>query len=396
MTPKLNKKIFLPLALTVAFVAVFAVGFFVGQNQVVCKVCAPEDLDFSLFWAAYNKIKDSYIGSEKIDTQELIYGAIDGMTKSLGDPYTAFFDPNEAKRFEQDLSGSFEGIGAEVGIRKDQLTIISPLEGSPAQKAGLKAGDAILKIDGTDTGNMTTDEAVNLIRGKGGTNVVLTIYREDWGKSQEITITRDTIVIPALEWEIKNQNIAYVHIYQFDQSLSNDFKKAAMDILASPAKKIILDLRGNPGGYLETAQEIAGWFLERGQVVTIEDFGEKRKENIYKAEGSAALAEYPLIVLINEGSASASEILAGALRDNRNVQLVGQKSFGKGSVQEVQYLPDNSFIKITIAKWLTPKGSSISEVGLDPDVKVELTDKDIEQEKDPQLDKALEIIKTLQ
>ncbi len=396
MTPKLNKKIFLPLALTVAFVAVFAVGFFVGQNQVVCKVCAPEDLDFSLFWAAYNKIKDSYIGSEKIDTQELIYGAIDGMTKSLGDPYTAFFDPNEAKRFEQDLSGSFEGIGAEVGIKKDQLTIISPLEGSPAQKAGLKAGDAILKIDGTDTGNMTTDEAVNLIRGKGGTNVVLTIYREDWGKSQEITITRDTIVIPALEWEIKNQNIAYVHIYQFDQSLSNDFKKAAMDILASPAKKIILDLRGNPGGYLETAQEIAGWFLERGQVVTIEDFGEKRKENIYKAEGSAALAEYPLIVLINEGSASASEILAGALRDNRNVQLVGQKSFGKGSVQEVQYLPDNSFIKITIAKWLTPKGSSISEVGLDPDVKVELTDKDIEQEKDPQLDKALEIIKTLQ
>jgi len=396
MTPKLNKKIFLPLALTVAFVAVFAVGFFVGQNQVVCKVCAPEDLDFSLFWAAYNKIKNSYIGSEKIDTQELIYGAIDGMTKSLGDPYTAFFDPNEAKRFEQDLSGSFEGIGAEVGIKKDQLTIISPLEGSPAQKAGLKAGDAILKIDGTDTGNMTTDEAVNLIRGKGGTNVVLTIYREDWGKSQEITITRDTIVIPALEWEIKNQNIAYVHIYQFDQSLSNDFKKAAMDILASPAKKIILDLRGNPGGYLETAQEIAGWFLERGQVVTIEDFGEKRKENIYKAEGSAALAEYPLIVLINEGSASASEILAGALRDNRNVQLVGQKSFGKGSVQEVQYLPDNSFIKITIAKWLTPKGSSISEVGLDPDVKVELTDKDIEQEKDPQLDKALEIIKTLQ
>lgn len=198
-----------------------------------------------------------------------------------------------------------------------------------------------------------------------------------------------------MKWEIKDGDVAHIHIYQFDEVLPADFSKAVMEILLSPAKSIVLDLRNNPGGYLDVSQIIAGWFLERGRIVTIEDFGDDKEQKLYKTQGSSALLNYPVVVLINEGSASASEILAGALRDNRNVKLVGIKSFGKGSVQEMVNLKGGSFLKITIAKWLTPKGDSISEVGLSPDVKVEITDKDVEQNKDPQLDKALEIVRGL-
>jgi len=392
----LRRKIIRPLILIVAFGVFFGAGFFFAKSQIICKTCAPEDIDFSLFWSAYNKIKASYVDTKKIDNQKIIYGAISGMADSLGDPYTAFFDPEDAARFEQDLSGSFEGIGAEVGIRKDLLTIIAPLEGTPAQKAGLKSGDIILKIDGKDTTNMTSDEAVNLIRGKKGTDVVLNIYREEWQDAKDITITRGTIKIDSMKWELKEGDIAYIHIYQFDQALPYDFRTAGLEILSSPAKKIVLDLRDDPGGYLEVAQEISGWFLENGQTITVESFGDGRQSVTYKAQGNGSFSDYPTVVLVNEGSASASEILAGALRDNRKVQLVGQKTFGKGSVQEVHYLSDGSFLKITIAKWLTPNGSSISEVGLEPDVKIELSDQDIKDKKDPQLDKALEIIKNLE
>jgi len=198
-----------------------------------------------------------------------------------------------------------------------------------------------------------------------------------------------------MDWSLKNGDTAYIQIYQFDETLSSDFQAVALEILQSPAKKIILDLRDDPGGYLETAQDIAGWFLQSGQTVTIEDFGNSKPQQTYKAEGNGALANYPTVVLINQGSASASEILAGALRDNRNIQLIGNKSFGKGSVQEVINLRGGSFLKITIAHWLTPKGSSISEVGLTPDINVDITDSDIQAQKDPQLDKALEIISGL-
>ena len=384
------------LILVILLAAVFGAGFFVGKNQVVCKICTPENIDFSLFWDAYNKLHQGFINPDAITDQKIIYGAISGMTKSLDDPYTEFFDPEQAKIFKQDLSGSFNGIGVEIGIKKDQLTIIAPLKGSPGERAGLKSGDQIIKIDGKNTSNMSTDQAVNMIRGKKDTKVILTIFREGWNQTKDITIIRDTIKINPIDWELKEESIAYINIHQFNQPLSSDFKKTAFEILNSPAKKIVLDLRDNPGGYLEVAQDVTGWFLKAGQVVTIEDFGKDKKQQIFKAEGNAAFINYPTVILINKGSASASEILAGALRDNRNVKLIGEKSFGKGSVQEVIGLrDDSSFLKITIAKWLTPKGSLISEVGLNPDIKVELTDDDIKLKRDPQLDKAIEVVKGL-
>ena len=395
MIPFNRKKILLVLGLVLAFLLVFGVGFFVGQKQVVCPICAPTTVDLSLFWDAYYKLQKNFVDPAKLDTQKIIYGAISGMAESLDDPYTSFFNPTEAKRFEQDLAGSFDGIGVEVGIKKDKLTIISPLKNTPGQIAGLKAGDIITKINDKSTFDMSIDEAVNLIRGKKGTEVTLTIFRDDWKDTKDFKIIRNTITIPSIGWEIKDENIAYVHIDLFDQSLSSKFNKIALEILTSPAQKIVLDLRNNPGGYLQVSQDIAGWFLKKGEVVTIENFGEDKDKKYYKTEGNGAFSEYPIVVLINQGSASASEILAGALRDNRNIILIGEKSFGKGSVQEVLELRDGSMLKITIAKWLTPKGNSISEVGLTPDIQVELTDDDFENDKDPQLNKALEIIKGL-
>jgi len=390
-----TKKIIYPTLIIAGFAVCFIFGIWLGVAKIAYNVPQPGTIDFSLFWDAYNKLQENFIDPSEIDDQKIIYGAIDGMARSLGDPYTGFFKPEQARKFQQDLSGFFEGIGVEIGVKKDRLTVIAPLEGTPGQKAGLKAGDIITQIDGKDTFNMTTDDAVNLIRGQKGTPVVLTIAREGWITPKDIKIIRDTIVIPPMEWSMKDNNVAYIRIYQFDESLSYDFRSNVSKILRSPAKKIILDLRNNPGGYLEVAQDIAGWFLKREETVVIEDFGKNRERKIYKTNGNEVLSDYPVVVLINGGSASASEILAGALRDNRGVRLIGEKSFGKGSVQEVVNLRGGSFLKITIAKWLTPKGSSISEVGLEPDVKVVVTDSDIETGRDPQLEKALEIIKNI-
>ena len=317
------------------------------------------------------------------------------MVKSLEDPYTVFLKPEETKRFIEDVKGTFEGVGMEIDIRKGQLQVISPLEGTPAQRAGLRAGDKIIKIDDKPTMDMTIEEAVNLIRGPKGSEVTLTIFREEWEKTKEIKIVRAVIEVPSLKWEIKNENIAYLKLYQFSEKASFDFRIAAIEILASPCQKIILDLRNNPGGYLEVAQEISGWFLKRGEIVVIEDFGARKERNIYKAQGNASLVGFPVVILINQGSASGSEILAGALRDNRDILLIGEKSFGKGSVQELERLSEGSSLKITVAKWLTPKGELITDKGLEPDIKVEMTEEDYEEGKDPQLDKAIEIIKNL-
>ena len=389
------KKIIYPIILIVCFAGFFGLGIWVGVTKIAYHVPQPGTIDFSLFWDAYNKLQQNFIDPSKINDQKIVYGAIEGMANSLGDPYTSFFDPQQAQRFQQDLSGSFEGIGVEIGIKKDMLTVIAPLKGTPGEQAGLKSGDIIAKINGKDSINMTADEAVNLIRGPKGTSVTLAILRDGWNNTKDFKIIRDTIKVPSIEWSLKDGDVAYIQIYQFDDTLSSDFKKTALEVLNSPAKKIVLDLRDNPGGYLEVAQDVTGWFLQKGQTVAIEDFGKSKPRQIYKAEGNYELANYPTVVLMNQGSASASEILAGALRDNRNVQLIGNKSFGKGSVQEVINLNGGSFLKITIAKWLTPKGSSISEIGLAPDVKIDITDHDIQQKKDPQLAKALEIVSNL-
>ena len=391
-----SKKIIYPIILFVCFVAIFGLGLWIGETKLAYHVPQPGTIDFSLFWDTYAKLQEKFIDPTKIDEKKIVYGAIEGMTSSLKDPYTVFFDPTEAKLFQQDLAGSFEGIGVQIGVKKDLLTVIAPLKGTPGEKAGLKPGDNIVKIDGKDSTNITADEAVNLIRGVKGTTVTLTIFREGWDKTKDIKIVRETIKVPSIELSFKNSgDTAYLQVYQFDGTLESDFQSKALQIIQSHAKNIVLDLRNNPGGYLEVAQNLAGWMLPKGQIVTIEDFGKGKEQTIYKTEGNSQLAGYPMVVLINEGSASASEILSGALRDDRNIKLIGTKSFGKGCVQQPIDFPDGSLLKVTVANWLTPKGASITDVGLTPDVKVDITDSDVEQKKDPQLDKALEIIKTL-
>jgi len=374
---------------------VFGTGFFIGKLQVICPVCKPEEVDFSLFWETWNVLKEKFYQPEKFDTQKMTEGAISGMVKSLGDPYTSFFNPQETKEFFEEAKGTFEGIGIEIDKKKEELVVIAPLEGTPAERAGIRAGDKILKIDDKETVDLSLEEAVKLIRGPKGTEVKLTISRGDWKEPKEFKISRALIKIPSLKWELKEDDIVYLKLYQFFDRTGDDFRKSAIEILNSPAKKIILDLRNNPGGYLEVAREISGWFLKRGDVVVIEDFGPGKEKNEYKADGNEKFLDYPIVVLINQGSASASEILAGALRDNRNVLLIGEKSFGKGSIQELEELRGGSSLKITIANWLTPKGQLITDKGLEPDIKVEMSEEDYEQDRDPQLEKALEVIKGL-
>ena len=394
---KVVKRFLIPFFLILAIGASFWLGTNFGKSQ--CKICPPEEIDFSLFWEAYHKLQEKFVDKGKFDIQQMIYGAISGMVKSLEDPYTVFFKPEETKRFIEDVKGSFEGVGMEIGIRKDQLQVISPLEGTPAQRAGLRAGDKILKINGTSTVDMIIEEAVNLIRGPKGTEVALTIFREEWEKSKEFKIVRDVIEVPSLKWELKTTPwgypIAYLKLYHFSGKADSDFKQAAVEILASPAQKIILDLRNNPGGYLLVAVDIAGWFLEKEQIVTIEDLGKEETKKEYKAPGPGKLLPYPMVILINQGTASGAEILAGALRDNREIKLIGETSFGKGSVQKLESLNNGSSLKITVANWLTPKGNLITDQGLKPDIEVEMTEEDYEKERDPQLDKAIEVIREM-
>lgn len=394
MTPRRKNLIFAFLALSLVIVS-FGSGFLLGQTQVVCEVCPPQDLDFSLFWQSYRLLKEKFVNPQKIDEQKIIYGAIAGMVNSLEDPYTVFLNPQETHQFMEDISGRFEGVGMEIGIRDKSLRVIAPLEDTPAQKAGLRPGDKIIKIDDTATTDITLEEAVSLIRGPKGTTVRLTIARESDGleKIQEFKITRGSIEIPSLRWELIQEDIAHIKLYQFNQKADLDFTRAAIEILASPARTIILDLRNNPGGYLEVARDIAEWFLARGELVVIEDSGKGKKE--YRSRGEPVFLDYPVVILINQGSASGSEILAGALKDNRNVLLIGETSFGKGSVQQLEQLRENASLKITTARWLTPKGTIINEIGLEPDIKIEMTEEDYLAGRDPQLEEAIRQIKSL-
>ncbi len=398
-----TKKFLSPFLIIAFLIAAFGLGFYYGtQSQPsIEKVTGiqnleegkPAAVDFNLFWVAWNEIQDKFVNRAKLDSQKMVYGAISGMLSSLDDPYTVFMTPEENKKFSLDMRGNLEGIGAEVGMRKETLTIISPLENSPAQKAGLKPGDKILKINDKLTAGLTQEEGVSLIRGPKGTEVRLTIFRDGWSSTQEFKIIRDVIIIPIVKLEMKdNGNIAYLSIYQFTDNSAAEFAKAAQQILTSGAKGIVLDVRNNPGGYLESAVEITSWFLPKDAMIVTEDYGDGKKIQ-HKSSGINKLGSYPLTVLINEGSASASEILAGALRDNKKVKLVGEKSFGKGSVQQLEQLGSGTSLKITVAKWLTPSDHSIMDEGLEPDIKVEITKDDIDENRDPQLDKALEILK---
>lgn len=399
-----KKKILSIVVIVVIAGLIFSGGFLIGKNYSADSSASnrvffnrelgkPEPLDFSLFWNALKVLEEKYVNSEKIDYQNILYGAIEGMTNSLGDDYTVFMKPEKTQSFIQSVSGkdSFEGVGMELGLKNKVLTVVAPLDGTPAYKAGIKAGDSILEIDGTTTENMQVEEAVSLIRGKKGTQVKLIITRSSFNEPKEYILTRDTIEIPVIKWEMKNNDIAYVRIYQFSANLASKFEDIVSEMLKNNAKKIIIDLRNNPGGYLEAAVEVTSWFTPKDAVVVKEEFKNGDADD-YKSEGYSAIQNLPVVVLVNNGSASASEIMAGALRDVRGIKLVGEKTFGKGSVQTIETFSDGSSLKVTVAKWLTPSGISINEEGLTPDIEIELTDDDYNNNRDSQLDKAIELL----
>lgn len=341
----------------------------------------PAEVDFAPFWKAWHILEEKYVKEEELNREDLVWGAISGMVKAVGDPYTVFFPPKDNEYFESEIKGEFEGIGAEIAIKKDILTIISPLEGSPAKAAGLKAGDRVLNIDDTSTADITLEEAVRLIRGPKGTNVTLTVIRSGEEEKRKITITRNTIVIPVLEMEKLEDGIFRINLFSFSGKAPYEFQKAVREMLLSNSDKLILDLRGNPGGFFDAAVAIASWFLPEGEIVAREEFRDQ-EPIIYRSRGHDVLKNIPVVILIDKGSASASEILAGALQEHGVATLIGEKTFGKGSVQELETITNNTSLKLTIARWLTPNGRSISKDGLEPDIVIDKESEEVENGED--------------
>jgi len=395
----MSKKSILRIALAVVFIIVisgfsFYFGFKFGSQQ---KISLPPEnqklinADFSLFWKTAQIIKDKYFKIKDVKDEDLLYGAIAGLVNGLKDPNSVFFNPSDAKKFEEDVSGTFGGIGAELNLANNQVVIIAPLKKTPAEAAGLKSGDIILSVDDKPIAGLMLDEVIKLIRGEPNTIVKLLISRTGWKTPKEFKIRREIITAPTLDWQIKPKNILYLQLYSFNNNTSPLLYQAILDGLLKGSKGMILDLRNNPGGYFDVAIETAGWFLKRGSLVVIEEF-RNGKQQMFYADGNEALKDFPIVILVNGGSASASEILAGALRDNRGIKLIGEKTFGKGTVQELQNLKDGSVVKVSVAQWLTPKKVQIDHQGLIPDIEVKMNEEDIQNKRDPQLDKALEII----
>lgn len=349
-----------------------------------------QNIDFDLYWDVWDSVKEYYVDKGQITDKQLFYGSLKGLVNSLDDPYSEFMNPELTKEFEEDMSGSFEGIGAEIGIRDGILTVIAPLEGTPAQKAGLMSGDKILEINDESTENMSIDQAVNKIRGLKGTGVTLNVFRIGLDDFKDIEIIRDTIIVKSVSLEVLENNIYLIKINAFNSDTEYLFLDFAKQAFENKAKGVVVDLRNNPGGYLETSISVLGEWIN-GEVALIEKFTDGN-EMEYIAEGNNYLKEIPSVVLINYGSASASEIVAGSLQDHGKAKIIGEKSYGKGSVQMVKNIKDGSSIKITIAKWITPKGQDINKEGITPDEIVELSLDDFEKDIDNQLNRALEIL----
>lgn len=337
------------------------------------------------FSEVWNKLHDQFIGT--LDDKKLDYGAVAGMVRAAGDPYTTFFDPAEAKQLNETLSGSFSGIGAEMGVQNGLIVVIAPLDGSPAQKAGIKSGDIVAAVDKKNiTQDMSLDDVVQQIRGPKGQAVVLSVVHKGGNAPVDISVVRDNIAVPAVKLDVKN-NIAHISITSFDNNAASQFAKIAKQVRQQNVRAVILDLRDNPGGYLDSAVQIASQFLTPGSVVVSE---RGKTETVHRASGGGLLKGLPVVVLINHGSASASEILAGALLDDLKVPVIGTQSFGKGSVQEVLDIADGSSLKVTIAKWYTPNGTSIDKQGITPTITVE---DNPATDQDEQLDRAFAEIK---
>ncbi|OGE31675.1 hypothetical protein A2631_00825 [Candidatus Daviesbacteria bacterium RIFCSPHIGHO2_01_FULL_44_29] len=350
------------------------------------------NIDFKLFWDTWDLVSREYVDKKAIDSTKMFYGAIKGMVEAVGDPYTVFLPPESQKSTKEELGGSFEGVGLQLGFNKEKrLAVIAPLSGTPADKAGIKPGDLILKINTTDSINMSLPDAVNMIRGVKGSQVDLEIYHDGDDKTRVVTLTRDTIIVKSVEYQSKTtplgKKVGLIKLSRFGEKTSGEWVEAVSMALAGNPAAIVLDLRNNPGGFLDGAVFIGSEFISSGDIVLQENAAGERQG--YKVNRVGKLTNIPVIVLINKGSASASEIVAGALQDLKKAKLVGDQSFGKGTIQESQELPGGTGIHITTAKWLTPLGRWIHGTGLTPDVVVVLGD---DQTKDAQLDKALELL----
>ena len=356
-----------------------------------------KDLEFSLFWRVWETLETKYFDKDKLIPSKMIYGAIKGMVAAVGDPYTVFLPPSENKVVQEDLQGSFEGVGIQIGFKGTQLAVISPLPDSPAEKAGAKAGDFIIGIrdegKGIDrgTGGISLPEAVQAIRGPAGSTVTLTLLREDSVEPIEIDIIRASIEVPSvtLSFVGENENIAHVKILKFSGETLDEWEEVVIELLINPeVAGIIMDVRNNPGGFLQGAVDLASEFLDTGALVVIEDSSDGSFEE-FKVERIGRFKNQKVVILINGGSASASEIFAGALRDNEKIQLIGQTSFGKGTIQEPQQVDNGAGLHVTIARWLTPSGFWVDEGGLVPDVEVK---DNPDTEEDEQLQKAIDFL----
>lgn len=347
-------------------------------------------LDLSSFWETYNTIYQEYVDAHALEKSGLAgYGAAKGLVQSLKDPYSSFLDPKETAGFRDNLNGELEGIGAEIAIKKENLTVVTPLRASPAEKAGLLPNDIIYKINDEPTEGLSVHEAVVKIKGPRGTQVTLTILRADQPEPLTFTITRDKITIASVTWELKNDRAMVVTINQFSDDTASEFKKAIQEVLVKKPKGLIVDLRFNGGGYLESAVDILSELIA-GKEKIVATRGRKESNNkVYYSDGAGRVTSLPLVVLVNGGSASASEIVAGAIQDLGRGLLIGEKTFGKGSVQEVFDLGDQSSLVLSVAKWYTPKDRNITDIGLTPDRVVPMSMEDYLADRDPQLEEAL-------
>ena len=358
----------------ITLIAVFYIGFYTGKDRTLSTI--HYDLNnpdvvtadqFAPFWKAWSILDQKDVNSTSTGSQDKIWGAIQGLASSYNDPYTVFFPPNQAKMFQDDISGNFGGVGMEIGVKNGQLIVVSPLKGSPASIAGVKVGDAILKIGATTTQSLPVDTAVSLIRGPKGSPIAITFLPVGSTVPVVRTIIRDTINIPTLDTETLPGGIFVIKLYSFTSMSPDLFRNALRSFVLSGNHKLILDLRGNPGGYLDAAWDMASYFLPTGKVVVTEDFGTKGAPNVYQSKGYNVFnSNLKMLILVDSGSASASEILAGALSEQGVAKLVGEKTFGKGVVQELIPITADTSLKVTVARWLTPGGHNLSHDGLDP------------------------------
>ncbi|MBI5644939.1 S41 family peptidase [Candidatus Kaiserbacteria bacterium] len=395
-------------AAVVFFIGV-AIGFALSQHNLVPAVVPssrmPEGVDFSPVWRSWNIIDEKFVPASVASTTEIatstdkvnqkrVWGLIQGLAGSLDDPYTFFLPPSENQQFSDDMSGQFEGVGMEIAVRDQVLTVVTPLKGTPAERAGIKSGDKILKIDGADTRGLDVEAAIKKIRGPKGTAVKLMLAREGWKELREVKVVRDVINVPAVTTEKRPDGIFVIAVATFTSNSPQLFREALREFVESGSTKLVLDLRGNPGGYLEAAVDMASWFLPAGRVVVTEDYAGHSQNIVHRSSGYNVFNEnLRMVILVNHGSASASEILADALHYYGEAKLVGENTFGKGSVQELVDITENTALKITVARWLGPDGAQIPLSGIQPDVEVVRSDKDVEEGKDPQMEKAVEILK---